>query len=164
MVNSHHWYRTDGSWSSLWKKNLFNRDVRPKTEQVLVSFPLTAIQSLFSGTYLAPERSVTYHFKSSNFCSCLNCYIQSNVHVIIKSCENLRSAQKYFPPLPITHQNMLYAFAALTNVFSTTGNVLAFPEYFKLLFPQCEILSHPKCNMWFLGCSSCNDRNGEARD
>lgn len=105
-----------------------------------------------------------YHFKCSTFCSCLNCYIQSNVHVIIKSCENLRSAQKYFPPLPITHQNMLYAFAALTNVFSTTGNVLAFPEYFKLLFPQCEILSHPKCNMWFLGCSSCNDRNGEAHD
>lgn len=59
---------------------------------------------------------------------------------------------------------MPYAFAALINVFSATGNVLAFPEYFKLLFPQCEIQSHPKCNMGFLGCSSCNGVNGEALD
>lgn len=128
--------------------------------------PLTPTQTLLPGTYpFSSEKSVTtsslevqtaeIFLQCSAFCSCLNCKI-------FTSCENLRSSQKDFPSLPITYQNTLYAFAVLTNVFSTMGNVLAFPEYFKLLFPQCEIQSHPKCNMWFLGCSSYNGRNGEA--
>lgn len=143
------------------------RDVRPQT----VTSPSLFFPSIGTNTnfvtgnlpislwkechYLITWSEDCRSLNCSALCSCLNCKI-------FTSCENLRSSQKDFQLLPTLHENMLSAFAVVTDILSTKGNVLTFPEYFMLLFPQCEIWSHPKCNTWFLGYSSYNGRNGKA--